>query len=120
MLRFYRTVTLILLISTISGCQNKSDNTDDNSQEPATQSETQQEETVDHFEGHGKVVSIPPSKRNFIVQHGDIPGFMNAMTMAFSVRDTTLLQSVQPQDSIRFEIESRGSSAVVTSIEVIE
>jgi len=118
---FYRTITLILLISIISGCQNKSENASENSSSASGQTEQeQQNETVEHFEGHGKVVSVPPSKRNFIVQHGDIPGFMNAMTMAFSVRDTALLQNVQPQDSIRFEIESRGSSAVVTTVEVIE
>lgn len=109
----------MLLFSLSAGCS--SDNHEDHSEsdQPANQSESAQMET-EVFEAAGKVVSIPPSKRNFIVRHGDIPGFMNAMTMAFSVRDTSMLQQVEPGDSIHFEIESQGSSSIVISLDKVD
>jgi len=71
------------------------------------------------FEGTGTVISIPPSKRHVIVRHGEIPGFMDAMTMPINVKDSTLLQTVSPQDSIRFEIEVVGNNAAIRTLEVI-
>lgn len=109
----------MLLFSIPVGCSSDNHEGHSESDQSLNQSESAQMET-DVFEAAGKVVSIPPSKRNFIVRHGDIPGFMNAMTMAFSVRDTSLLHNVEPGDSIRFEIESQGSSAVVISLEEVE
>lgn len=119
---FYKTFTITLLFFLLMGCS--SDTPEDHSDSGETINETETTESAEAeteiFEAAGRVVSIPPSKRNFIVRHGDIPGFMNAMTMAFSVRDTALLQHVEPGDSIRFEIESQGSSAVVISLDTIE
>lgn len=75
------------------------------------------EEPLETFEATGVVVSVPPSKRNFIVKHNDIPGFMDAMTMAFPVRDTSILSDIGRNDSIRFVIESKGSETFVVDIE---
>jgi len=77
-------------------------------------------EQVETFEATGVVVSIPPSKRNFIVKHGDIPGFMEAMTMAFPVRDTSILSDIFRNDSIRFIIESKGNETYVVDAEKVE
>ncbi|MGF1671695.1 MAG: copper-binding protein [Balneolaceae bacterium] len=117
MILFYRGFSILLLFIFLNACQ--SDSHDHQNASEQTHAEAEQA-PVEIFEGTGTVISIPPSKRNFIVQHGDIPGFMNSMTMAFSVRDTAILQNVEPRDSIRFEIESQGSSAVVITLEVIE
>ena len=114
---FYKAFTFLLLFSLLTGCS--SDTHKEHSEQTAEQSESVEAEP-EIFEASGRVVSIPPSKRNFIVRHGDIPGFMNAMTMAFSLQDTALLQHVEPGDSIRFEIESQGSSAVVISLDTVE
>jgi len=78
------------------------------------------EEQVETFEATGVVVSIPPSKRNFIVKHNDIPGFMDAMTMAFPVRDTSILSDIVRNDSIRFIIESKGNETYVVDAEKVQ
>ena len=56
------------------------------------------------FEGEGKVVAVVPNTQQLIIDHGDIKGFMDAMTMGFKVDQPALLEGVQPGDKIRFII----------------
>jgi len=50
----------------------------------------------------GKVVEVDVAGRKVTIAHGDIPGFMPAMTMPFVVleRDAALLQHVGPGDEV--------------------
>ena len=52
----------------------------------------------------GVVQGIPPDYRHATIQHEAIPGYMAAMTMAFSVRDTNALASLAPGDEITFTL----------------
>ena len=52
----------------------------------------------------GKVVSKVPETHTLVVDHGDIPGFMAAMTMPYSVSSGVDLSGVEPGDRIRAEI----------------
>lgn len=50
----------------------------------------------------GKVVEVDVANRKLTIAHGDIPGFMPAMTMPFVVleKDAALLQAVGPGDEV--------------------
>jgi protein SCO1/2 len=50
----------------------------------------------------GKVVEVDAASRKVTIAHGDIPGFMPAMTMPFVVleKDAALLQAVGPGDEV--------------------
>lgn len=50
----------------------------------------------------GRVVEVDAASRKITVAHGDIPGFMPAMTMPFVVleKDAALLQGVSPGDEV--------------------
>jgi len=76
-------------------------------------------DSIKVFEAHGTVISITPNKKNIIVKHGDIPGFMDPMTMPFPVLDTTILSNIAPRDSIKFTIEVDDGETAVSTIEVI-
>ncbi len=76
--------------------------------------------STNRYEAEGRVISILPNKKNFIVRHGDIPGFMSAMTMPFGVADSSLLSEISPQDSIHFVIEGRQNEMQVTGIKKID
>ena len=52
----------------------------------------------------GQVIRTSPSSGEVMVDHGDIPGFMPAMTMAYKVKNTAVLQELQPGDKIAAEI----------------
>lgn len=112
----------VLFLVILSSCNAENKDIQNNSQ-AAAQEHSQNEQNTDMqpeiYEGTGVVISIPPSKRHVIVRHGEIPGFMNAMTMPINVKDSILLQTVSPQDSIWFEIERIGNNAAIQKLEVI-
>ncbi len=53
---------------------------------------------------HGVVEAIPPDHRHATIKHEKIPGYMAAMTMDFSVRDTNALTGIAPGDEINFTL----------------
>jgi protein SCO1/2 len=53
------------------------------------------------------------------IAHDDIPGFMQAMTMDFEVKDPALLSGVQPEDVITFTIERTSESLYIIALDRI-
>jgi Cu/Ag efflux protein CusF len=56
-------------------------------------------------EGEGKVVATVPSSSQIVVEHGEIKGFMEAMTMGYRVEPPSLLEGLKFGDRIRFTID---------------
>ena len=50
------------------------------------------------------------------IEHGEIPGFMDAMTMGFAVDDPTLLAGLAVGDEVDFSVTQDGDRYVVTEI----
>ena len=50
------------------------------------------------------------------IAHEDIPGLMKGMTMSFAVADTSLISTVQVQDSIRFTLKSDEGERFITDM----
>lgn len=63
--------------------------------------------------GEGTVIAVVPSSEQIVVDHGDIKGFMAAMTMGYKVNPPTLLDGVNAGDAIRFTIDPQ-QKAIVT------
>ena len=55
--------------------------------------------------GEGEVVATTPSSSQIVVDHGEIKGFMDAMTMGYRVDPASLLAGVKPGDKVRFTID---------------
>jgi protein SCO1/2 len=53
------------------------------------------------FDLTGRVVSVDAEERRLVVNHDEVPGFMQAMTMPFSVHDNAALETVSPGDEIQ-------------------
>ena len=58
------------------------------------------------FEGKGKIVAMVPDKGQVVLDHGEIKGFMHAMTMGYSVAPRGLMRGFKPGDSVKFRIDS--------------
>jgi len=56
------------------------------------------------YAARGVVQAIPPDHRHATIKHEAIPGYMAAMTMDFSVRDTNALAGLAPGDEITFTL----------------
>jgi len=71
----------------------------------------------DH-EAHGVVVSLDATARKIALDHGDIPGFMKAMTMTFEVAPEVALDGVAPGVEVDFRAKEEGGVYTVTMIRV--
>ena len=50
--------------------------------------------------------TILPRKGRLVVDHEEIPDFMAAMEMSYLVNPTSLLQTINPGDKVRFTIDA--------------
>jgi Cu/Ag efflux protein CusF len=62
--------------------------------------------------GEGKVIAVVPNSRQIVVDHKEIKGFMDAMTMGYRIEPTSLLEGVKIGDSIRFTIDTQQKAIV--------
>ena len=57
--------------------------------------------------GEGKVVATVPNSSQIVVEHEEIKGFMEAMTMGYPVDPPSLLEGLKFGDKVRFTIDVR-------------
>jgi len=63
-------------------------------------------------EGEGKVIATLPSASQIVVEHGEIKGFMDAMTMGYRAEPSSLLEGLKSGDRIRFTIDVPNKAIV--------
>jgi Cu/Ag efflux protein CusF len=69
---------------------------------------------------NGRVVSIERAKQQVVVDHGEITGFMMAMTMGYSVKNPSLLDSLSPEDQITADVVVNGDDVWLENIVVVK
>jgi len=52
-----------------------------------------------------------------VVTHGEIPGYMPAMTMGFRVASPKIVAAVKPGDAVRFVLRGTPPNLAITAIE---
>ncbi len=69
----------------------------------------------------GKVAEVDVAGRTITISHGDIPGFMPAMTMPFVVleKDKASLEGVRPGDQVEATLVSRDSRFWLEGLTVV-
>jgi Cu/Ag efflux protein CusF len=70
------------------------------------------------YDLRGKVTAVDKSGKRLTVDHEDIPGFMAAMTMAYSVKDEHLLEGVAPGDQVTAQVVAEGNNVWLERVEV--
>lgn len=65
--------------------------------------------------GEGTVIALRPEKQEVVLEHAEIKGFMEAMTMGYKANPSSLLSSVKPGDKVRFTIDTEARA--ITKIE---
>jgi len=68
----------------------------------------------------GRVVSVEPAKQQVVIDHGDIPGFMSAMTMGYPVKNPSLLAPLSPEDKITADVVVNGNDVYLENIVVVK
>jgi Cu/Ag efflux protein CusF len=68
----------------------------------------------------GRVVSVETAKQQVVVDAGDIPGFMMAMTMGYSVKNPNLLTPLSAEDQITADVVVNGNDVYLENIVVVK
>ena len=68
----------------------------------------------------GRVVSVETAKQQVVVDAGDIPGFMMAMTMGYSVKNPNLLTPLSAEDKITADVVVNGNDVYLENIVVVK
>jgi Cu/Ag efflux protein CusF len=90
------------------------------SPKPAQPVPAQQAQGPQRYSLQGRVVSVEKAKRQVVVDHGEIPGFMMAMTMGYSVKNTNLLDPLSPEDQITADVVVNGNDVWLENIAVVK
>ena len=70
------------------------------------------------FELKGKVVSVNKAQRRVTIDHEQIPGFMDAMTMPFNVRENWALEALEPGQAIEATLVVQGDRSWIEGIRI--
>ncbi len=70
------------------------------------------------FELRGQVLDVRPERSEVMIRHEDIPDFMPAMTMPFTVEDDALLERTSPGDLITATLVVEDVRAYLSTLEV--
>jgi protein SCO1 len=74
-------------------------------------------QAAQHFEVKGVVREVESDGQTLLIQHEDIPGFMPAMTMPFSLRGTNVSRGFAAGDQVRFELTVTKEDSWISRIE---
>ncbi len=66
------------------------------------------------IEGKGKVIAVTQEKQELVLEHGEIKGFMEPMTMGYKVSSPSLLKGLKAGDQVHFTIDKNKS--VITKV----
>jgi Cu/Ag efflux protein CusF len=69
------------------------------------------------WSAQGIVQVVAPEINRIFIQHGDIPGLMEAMSMAFEPQDPKMLTGLAPGDQVHFTLQKKGERLMLVTIE---
>jgi len=99
-----RLVCVILLLcgATLAGCSN--------SAPPASKFPT--------YKMRGTVVAVHADDKSASIDSEAIPGFMDAMTMEYTIRDSAALSKLKPKDKITADLIADPNGAYIENVKI--
>ena len=83
---------LVLMAALTAGCNRSGGDTSGTGSAAAGELKT--------FPIRGKIVSVNPAKGSILLDHEAVPGFMDAMTMPYKLKDPSVISELHPGDRI--------------------
>src|SRR5208283_5456070 len=95
---------LILLPMLLAGCKQSSNGVTGASSAAASESAAAAAGELKTFPVRGKIVSVDAAKGEVMLDHEAIPGFMDAMTMPYKLKDASILSELHPGDVLTADV----------------
>jgi Cu/Ag efflux protein CusF len=73
--------------------------------------------TPERWSARGIIRVLAPEINRLFIDHEDIPGLMEAMTMAFEPEDPKLFDGLAPGDQISFTLRKKGERLILIAVE---
>jgi protein SCO1 len=70
------------------------------------------------YDVRGLVLKVDPSRKSMLVSCESIPGYMEAMTMPFTVRESAMLKGLQPGTAVDFTLVVDGDASYADNVRV--
>jgi Cu/Ag efflux protein CusF len=86
----------------------------------STKPAQQPEQGPQRYHLAGRVVSVETAEQKVVVDAGDIPGFMMAMTMGYSVKNPNILTPLSAEDKITADVVVNGTDVYLENIVVVK
>lgn len=96
-----KVLLLVLLLLTIAGCTKKAAN-------------------EKHYDIEGTVVSVDAAAHEITINHKAIPGYMDAMTMPYKVKEDWALKVAKPGDVLRGQLIVADDTAVIDHLSLTQ
>lgn len=75
---------------------------------------------VQAFQARGVVTELQPDGRTIVISHEEIPGYMPAMVMPFTARDTNELRGLAAGDRISFQLIVSADRSWIEQVQQLE
>lgn len=93
-----RTLALVLIAASVAACSRPPD-------------------SVHRYDLEGQILAVRPERLEVVVKHGDIKGFMPAMTMPFTVKDAALIDGLAVGDLVTATLVVGDTSAFLETLD---
>jgi protein SCO1/2 len=70
-----------------------------------------------HYRIMGKVIAVNADKPSVKLDHEDIPGLMQGMTMEFAVQNAKLLEGLKAGDQVHGRLKVESGKYIITELE---
>lgn len=77
------------------------------------------EAAITNYTVRGVVKSLKRPEREAVIRHEEVPGYMPAMTMPFTVRESRELDGVDPGDSVEFRLRVTETDGWIDQVKVL-
>ena len=74
--------------------------------------------TAEKYDVRGLVLQVDPSRKSMLVSCESIPNYMEAMTMPFTVRDSSKLEALRPGTAVEFTLVVDEDSSYADNVRV--
>ena len=107
-------LSALLATAWIGGCGKPAES-------PAAPAPAATAEQIGHrYKMTGVVISIDKSSSEVTVDSESIPGFMDAMTMPYTVKNASELSKVKPKDKITADLVADPAGAYIENLAVVQ